>query len=399
MMDIIKRNKSLLIMLALLLMLVTGCTPSNDGKPANNADQISESSELEDEVKAGNAIVINGTLEVHYIDVDQGDAILIKQGDRNMLIDAGENHKGQVVVDYLRSVDVQTLDYVVGTHPHSDHIGGLDDVINSFEINAVILPDKIHTTKTFEDVLSAISSKSLKITNPKVGDVFELGEAKFTILAPNGSEYSNLNNYSVSVKLEYGNNSFVFTGDAEKQSEEEMIDNGIDLKADVLKAGHHGSNTSNTDSFVNKVDPDYVVIQVGEGNKYNHPDIDIVTKFENNGVQVFRTDIHGTVIATSDGNDITFTTHKGEMPPKTAKVDKPETTPTQALTEDVVESKVESPEQEIPKSTEYIGTKTSKTVHTSDCRHVPKEENRAYFDNFQQATNAGYKACKVCKPN
>lgn len=249
-------------------------------------------------------------LEVHFIDVGQGDSILIKQGGSSMLIDAGDNGYGKTVVNYLNANNIQKLDYVIGTHPHADHIGGLDDVINTFDIGKVIMPKVTSNTKTFEDVITAIRNKGLKITTPVVGDTFELEGAKFTILGPNSEKYGNLNNYSVVVKLEYGENSFLFTGDVEALAEKEVLDNGLNIKADVLKVAHHGSDTSNTDVFLNKVNPKYAVIQVGENNRYKHPDNIVLERLKARNITTYRNDLNGTVLAISDGNIISFKTEK-----------------------------------------------------------------------------------------
>lgn len=400
------RFNKMLIMLIVILMIIGGCSPINNDVNAENPINVNK-----ENVKADNKIpvddakidqVIEGELEVHFIDVGQGDSILIKQGEHNMLIDAGDNHKGKDVVDYLRNENIKSLDYVIGTHPHADHIGGLDDVINSFEISKVIMPDKMHTTKTFEDVLNAIYSKNLKITKAVAGNEYELGNAKFTVLAPISNNDSNLNNHSVSIRLEYGNNSFMFTGDAENIAEQEIVNNGMNIQADVLKAGHHGSNTSNSDSFVNKVNPQYVVIQVGEGNKYNHPNTDIIEKFENMEIEIYRNDLHGTVVAKSDGKKIEFSINKGAAPK--IKNNNSNTLSGNASPLDNPKSDVEKPivEEKIivneSISTEFIGTKTTKKFHKNNCRHIPKEDNRVYFNTLKEALDSGFEACKICKP-
>lgn len=247
-------------------------------------------------------------VEVHYIDVGQGDAILIETGEDSLLIDAGENNKGSVVADYLKSQDITELDYVIGTHPHSDHIGGLDTIINTFPVTTVIMPAITHNTKTFEDVLNAIEAKNLKITKPLVGNEYQIGPAQFTIIAPNSSTYDDLNDYSVGIKLTYGNTSFVFTGDAGSLSEKEMLTNGIDLSADVLKLAHHGSAYSSTADFLDAVSPTYAIISVGTDNEYGHPHPEVLQAMKDRNIKVYRTDKQGTVVFTSNGKTISVNT-------------------------------------------------------------------------------------------
>lgn len=212
-----------------------------------------------------------GTLEVHYIDVGQGDATLIKCGSHAMLIDGGNNNKGTTVQLYLKKQGVESLDYVIGTHPDADHIGGLDVIVYKYNCDTVIMPDYEKDTKTYQELVDVIHDKNMKITYPVVGEQYTLGEAKFTIIAPNSNSYGgNANDYSVAILLEYGKNRFLFTGDAEEASEAEMLTNGIDISADVYKVAHHGSRSASTQEFLNAAQPKYAVISCGEGNSYGH---------------------------------------------------------------------------------------------------------------------------------
>lgn len=249
-----------------------------------------------------------GVLEVHFIDVGQGDAILIEEDNCAMLIDAGENNQGSVVKDYLKAQNVSKLDYVIGTHPHNDHIGGLDTILRSFAVNKVLLPSVAHTTKTYEDVLDAIEEKQLSVTKVKVGDRYNLGSASFTIVAPNSDTYEDINNYSIVIKLTYMDTSFLLTGDAEKLSETEMLRNGMDLSVDVLKLGHHGSAYSCSEKFLEAVHPDYGMICVGKDNEYGHPDKSTIIAMENHKIKLYRTDEQGSVVFTSDGKTISVYT-------------------------------------------------------------------------------------------
>ena len=256
--------------------------------------------------KSKNAVSLDGELKVHFIDVGQADSILIQQGNNNMLIDAGNNDDEDTLRNYINNLGIKEFTYVVGTHPHEDHIGSMDYIINSFKVGKIYFPKTTATTKTFENLVKAVQNKGMQFTAPAVGETFNLGEAKCTILAPNSDSYEDANNYSIVIKLEYGNTSFLFTGDAEDVSEKEMLSNGLDLKADVLKAGHHGSKSSSTDAFLNAVNPKYAVISVGKDNDYGHPNKETLQKFSSRGIKVYRTDESGTIVVTSDGNNITF---------------------------------------------------------------------------------------------
>lgn len=325
---------------------------------------------------ACNSLPANGQdsdLKVHYIDVGQGDAILIQKDGESMLIDAGENVSGERVVNYLREEGISRLDYAIGTHPHSDHIGGLDRVIQEFDIGKVILPKVSHTSKTYEDVLKAIQEKELKITTPRVGDTYELGDAQWTILSPREEKYESLNDYSVAIRLVYKDNSFLFTGDAEVEPEREMVENSktLPITAEVLKVGHHGSSTSTSPEFLEKVNPKVAIIQLGEDNSYGHPHRETMEKLNQKGIEVYRTDQNGTIVATGDGQEITFEVEKGFGQKETA---------------------------ETSQSQHYIGNKNTKVFHVEDCNQLPEEHNRVYFDTRQESIDQGYRPHKGCNP-
>ncbi|WP_320936038.1 ComEC/Rec2 family competence protein [Enterocloster lavalensis] len=297
-----KRRNILKLLLSIALILaVSGCGGSSlpsSGHASAQAEQ------------AGAVMLPSGEagLTVHFIDVGQGDSILAESDGRFMLVDAGENDQADTVVSYLEGHGVETLDYVIGTHPHSDHIGGLDKVIDTFDVGKVILPPVEHTTKTFEDVLDAVAGKGLKLTKPRVGDTYTLGNASFTIIAPNEDYGNDLNNWSVGIRLDYGDNRFVMCGDAEALAEADILKNGIDISAEVLKAGHHGSSTSTSEAFLDKVSPSVAVIQCGKDNSYGHPHKETLEKFKERGIQVYRNDRDGTVVAYCDGTDIVWGT-------------------------------------------------------------------------------------------
>jgi Predicted hydrolase (metallo-beta-lactamase superfamily) len=246
-------------------------------------------------------------LKISYIDVGQADSILIQiPNGKNVLIDAGNNEDADTITSYLKKQGINKLDIVIGTHPHEDHIGSLDTVIKTFDIGQVIMPKKDATTQTYKNVIAAIAAKGLKITEAKAGLKLDLGsEAAAQLLAPNFSNYDYVNDYSAVVRLIYGNNSFLFEGDTQELSENEMVKAGYNLKADVLKVGHHGSHTSSSSAFLAKVSPKYAIISVGKDNSYGHPAQTTLDKLNGIGAKVYRTDQSGTIVVESDGTKIT----------------------------------------------------------------------------------------------
>lgn len=251
----------------------------------------------------------NDLLKVHYLDVGQGDSIFIElPNNETMLIDAAESYQSENIINYLKNLNYQKIDYVIGTHPHTDHIGGLKDIINTFEIGKIYMPKVVSTTKTYESLLMAIKDKNLKINTAKAGtSIIDTDTLKIKILAPNNSIYTELNNYSVVTKITYGTTKFLFMGDAEKLSENEIKEN---VTADVIKIGHHGSNTSSSIDFIKKVNAKYGIISVGLNNKYNLPKEETITNWENSGTKIYLTSTNGTIRASSDGTNIKIESEK-----------------------------------------------------------------------------------------
>ena len=253
-----------------------------------------------------------GKMKVHYIDVGQGDAILVQVNNKNMLIDCGPRSGKNQLFDYLNNLKIQKLDYVIATHPHEDHIGNMGDVIRKYDIGAFYAPKVEHSTKTFENMIEALQSKNLKINVIKAGtDSIDLGEGtKVSVFSPIKDEYKkgssqDLNNYSPIMKVEFGSNSFMFTGDAENEVEHEVVEKNYNLKSDVLKFGHHGSSTSTSIEFFKAVNPSIGVISLGTDNKYGHPHKETLKTIKDNNLTVYRTDKDGSIVLVSDGKTIT----------------------------------------------------------------------------------------------
>ncbi|GHU62782.1 competence protein ComE [Clostridia bacterium] len=249
-------------------------------------------------------------LEVYYLDVGQGDCTIIRFQDQAMIIDAGNNDQEENVVSYLNYLKIRNLTYIIGTHPDADHVGGLDAVIKNFTVENIFMPHENRKTKTYQDVLTAMKKKKYTSTLPKVGSQYSLGSAIFTVIHP-GKEYEASNNNSLSILLEYGENRFLFSGDAEFEAEADMLNSGLSLKADVYKAGHHGSKTSTSKKFFSAINPTYVVISCAKDNPYGHPHAKTLNTLRGAKIQLYRTDEQGTIVAFSNGKTIRFNTSAG----------------------------------------------------------------------------------------
>lgn len=257
---------------------------------------------------------VSSDLSVHYIDVGQGDCELLVSGGKTMLIDCGESQYAGRVTDYLKDLGVKRLDYVVATHPHSDHMGGMAKVMKNFDIGEVIIPalpdEDVPTTAFFENFLGVCEDKNLELTEAKVGDVLELGDARATVVAPNSEKYDDLNNYSVVLLVTHGSKKFIFDGDAEKISEKEMISGGLLSQVDVYKVGHHGSNSSSCAAYMKEIQPKIAVISCGADNPYGHPKDGAIKRMSPYIEKLYRTDLNGTINIVSDGKELTVTTER-----------------------------------------------------------------------------------------
>ena len=317
------------------------------------------------------ALPSGGGLTVHFIDVGQADCALLECGGEYMLIDGGNREDGQLVISYLEQQGVETLSAVVCTHAHEDHVGGLPSVLAVYPTAAVYAPTRTYSSNVFDDFLYYTDQQRLEVTIPAPGDVFALGGAEVTVLGPVKS-YAETNDTSIVLRVDYGRNSFLFTGDMEVAAENDMLDywgSRMDWEVDVLKVGHHGSNTSTGYRFLYEVNPDYGVISVETGNSYGHPHDEPLSRLKDAGVVLLRTDKLGTILAHADGKEITFTWDNQNAVPEDAE-------PAESVT--------------------YIGNINSKKLHTEDCASLPAEKNRVEFSSYEEAVAQGYTPCGSC---
>lgn len=280
-------------------------------------------------------------LEVHYIDVGQADSALVICDNQTMLIDGGNAADSNLIAAYLKKENISSIDYVVCTHAHEDHVGGLSGALSVVNVDNVIAPETEQDTKAYQNFKSKAAGQGLTIHHPTAGESFMLGSSNVQIFGPVTENTDDLNNTSIVMKLTYGDTSFLFTGDAEREEEQDILNRGYDLSADVLKVGHHGSDSSTSYTWLREIMPQYAVISVGECNSYGHPSETVLSRLRDADVKVYRTDLQGDIIAVSDGNSVTITTAKNET----------------IQTNETIKKDAE---------TAYIGNRNSKKFHRPD---------------------------------
>ena len=349
--------KKFLTLLITLSLLLSGC--GSEYVPPTKAP----ATEAAMEAAGGEELLI------HYIDVGQADSIFIEFGDFHMLIDGGNRDDGQLVVSYLEQQGVEELDVMICTHAHEDHVGGLPSVLAVFPTNAIYAPTRTYSSKIFDDFLYYADQQRQEIIIPEPGNWIDAGELEITFLGPVKS-YAETNDTSIVCRLDYGETSFLFTGDMEVTAENDMLDlwSDYDWEVDVLKVGHHGSNTSTGYRFLHEVNPTYGVISVGQDNSYGHPHEEPMSRLNQAGVTLLRTDTMGTILAVSDGQEIRFTWENQSAVPENAEA-----------AESI-----------------FIGNKNSKKFHAPYCDSLPAEKNRVEFETYQDAIDAGYTPCGGC---
>lgn len=384
-----------------ILITKESCTSERPEEVDNSTDTVASAKESTESAPVD--VPDSASLQVHFIDVGQGDASLIICNGEAMLIDAGDNDKGTSVQKYLKDQGISNLKYVIGTHPDADHIGGLDVVIYKFSCENILMPDATSDTKTYLDVLSAIDSKGYKITTVGEGDEFTLGDASFEILSPvKGYPYADDNNNSIVLRLDYYNNSFLFMGDAEYQPQQVIYyDDELNAKADLVKVSHHGANSGYMKAFYDEVQPKYAIISCGKGNRYGHPHEEVLNDFKARGVKVFRTDEQGSIVATSDGNNMFFSKTESTTWAVGESVEVADTTAAAVATS--IGKTDETEAASSAESVSYVLNINSMKFHYPTCNSVSemKAKNRVDLTCTREVLLEQYPEavpCKRCNP-
>ena len=388
------RNKSRSAVSALLVLLLIACMTLMACSPAQESTSPTQESASPEEGSA--PLTLPGddsTFSVRYIDVGQADAALVECDGRYMLIDGGNKGDSDVIYTVLNNGGIELLDIVVASHVHEDHIGGLPAALVRADADLILCPTAEYDSDEFMDFRKYALQRCPKITVPQPGDTYVLGSATVTVLGVNSAD--SINDTSIVLKVQYGETSFLFTGDAEEPAEQAIMTSGQDLSATVLKVGHHGSSTSSTAKFLDAVDPDYAVISVGKNNSYGHPAEETLQKLADRSIQVYRTDQMGDILCTSDGQTVSFTWEKSgtaAVPVTAAPI--VGTNPV-AGGEDV--SAAEAPAAEIT----YVLNTNTRKFHLPSCKSVAqiKESNRSEFTGTRdEVIEQGYSPCGNCRP-
>ena len=350
-----KRYIKTCVLLIIIAILLSACTSLPDSATTNPAGT---------EQELG--------FTVYYIDVGQADSALVVCDGKTMLIDGGNVADSSLIYSFLEKHSVSELDYIVATHAHEDHVGGLAGALNYATAGVAYSPVTSFDSKAFDNFVKYLGEQNVTLAVPCHGDTFWLGSAGVTIVGPINLS-NEPNNTSIVIRIVYGDTSFLFTGDAERNEEQDILEAGYDLSATVLKVGHHGSDTSTTYPFLREIMPQYAIISCGEGNSYGHPNDDLLSRLRDADVTVYRTDLQGTITCTSDGSIVTFVTERNPNA---------QTNPTEPSAQPGY----------------YIGNINTKKFHLPTCSGLPLEKNRTFFDSREDAINAGYDPCGICKP-
>lgn len=369
------------IIAAFITLTFTGCgqTPESPGSlPVSGV--VSETTAQSGQETAG--VSESGSFTIHFIDVGQADSALVTCDGHSMLIDGGNADDSNLVYSVLQRETEGHLDYVVGTHAHEDHIGGLSGAFETDTADVTFCPVTEYDSKAFRNFKTRADERGGGITIPAVGDTFTLGEASVTVVAVN-SVPEDTNNTSIVIRIVYGDTSFLFTGDAEQETEEKILESGQNIESTVLKVGHHGSSTSTSQAFLDAVSPTYAVISCGKDNSYGHPHSETLAKLASAGVEVLRTDELGDIYCTSDGSEVTFSYGEYHKDADTSAAE------------------IEEPQQPDTISETYILNTNSRKFHRPDCSSASQisDANREeYTGTREELIEQGYTPCGYCKP-
>ena len=369
------------VIAAFITLTFTGCgqTPeSPESLPVSGV--VSETTAQSGQETAG--VSESGSFTIHFIDVGQADSALVTCDGHSMLIDGGNADDSNLVYSVLQRETDGHLDYVVGTHAHEDHIGGLSGAFEADTADVTFCPVTEYDSKAFRNFKTRADERGGGITIPAVGDTFTLGEATVTVVAVN-SVPEDTNNTSIVIRIVYGDTSFLFTGDAEQETEEKILESGQNIESTVLKVGHHGSSTSTSQAFLDAVSPTYAVISCGKDNSYGHPHSETLAKLASAGVEVLRTDELGDIYCTSDGSEVTFSYGEYHKDADTSAAE------------------IEEPQQPDTISETYILNTNSRKFHRPDCSSASQisDANREeYTGTREELIEQGYTPCGYCKP-
>lgn len=353
---------SKILLLFFVVLSICGCQPSRayEAKEEKNPSQ---------QITGMTSENTRNELEIYFLDTGNSDCIFIN-AEQNVLIDAGDNNDEKRIVDFLTQLGVKRIDYLINTHPDADHAGGLDAVIENFEIGTVFISNGSATSKTYRDFVNAAVERNLSPSVPLADKLFYL-QPEMYMRFYNTEAQGSGNEVSLIVELVYKQNRFLFMGDAEKEQELAVLDELNDV--DLMKVGHHGSRTSTTQALIDQIKPEIAVILCGRENKYGHPHQEVVDRLQAYGSQIYRTDLQGTIRVVSDG--VTINVESSSM----------------------IENKDEA-SRDLKDNNYYIGNLNSKKFHLATCSSLPSEQNQIILNSYEEALNQGYEPCKICNP-
>ncbi len=351
--EIIMVKRKLLLLLIIISLILCACHPSH--RSPITTEKIGENDD---------------TAQFHFIDVGQGDCTLIRSGETSILIDCGTYESGGRLCEYLQNLGIKSIDYLIGTHPHEDHLGGSSAVLRLFDVKNVFLNGEMSSSYFFERMVDVLEQKNITPYIPDIGKKYTAGPFEFEFLSPE-TDFGDENHNSLVVMVKYKDIKTLVTGDIERPVESYLVNHGKDLSADILKVAHHGSRNGSSSEFLRKVNPSIAVIQCGKDNSYGHPHYEVLKRLENTRASVLRTDENGSIVIRTDGKKLYNASE--EVVPK------------------------ESTENG-DKQKSFIGNIKSMVVHSRKCRNLPSENNRIYFDTKEEALNINYKPCGNCNP-